>query len=530
VFLSTVELRPDSRELAISSVGPGGTAQVWEWQTGRLVSNLGDTEDTSNVFGANDAEFDPSGRYVVTAAGVGGVVRVWDWRKDLLLHEMEVSREFTNHAAFSPDGQLVVVASSDGSATVWRWSAEKLVADLRAHRGSVEDAAFTPDGSHVLTAGEDRTILVWEWNEPRVVSELLGHADRVVDVKPLPGALALSASLDGTARIWTRLWPIPAKIPRTGGQSVENVEEFTPQGRLLLSNNATHAARIVDVRTGGTVRAFREPRTIEMDESSGPFVRATLARGGSLLVTNSDAGPRVWDARSGKSLAELNAPNRGPGLADIAPDGARVVVPIYDGQVLLWNWRTGRTRQLLDNRSLNIGDARFDPNGRIVAATVGAAMPRTRLWDVASAKPLGSVTGALAGFSPDGKTVMTLADQIYLWDVASRRQVGVLHPPSQTSAAVFTADGQLVVSAHSDAGIRVWNWRTGQLIQTIPGVKGAFGPLAVSLDDRQIAINAFATAVTYPCEVCGPLDRLVELSRRYVTRRLSAEERRRYGI
>ena len=492
-----------------------------------MLTELGDAGDSFEVFGVSDAQFDPSGTRLVTAAGVGGVVRVWDWRSDELLRELQVSREFTERAGFSPNGRLVVVASSDGSATVWRWSAGQLVADLRGHRGAVEDAAFTADGDHVLTAGEDRVVLVWEWKDPRVISELRGHRDRVVDVTPLPRtALALSGSLDGTARIWTRLWPDAAKIPRTGGQSEENVEAFTPRGRLLLAHSGKHDARLVDARTGKTLRRFHEPRTIEFDESAGPVINATLARDGSRVVTNSEAGPRVWDADSAKSLAKLDAPSKAPGHAGISPDGRQVVVPVDDG-LMLWEWQSGKTTRLSADRA---GDAQFDREGRVVAASIGTEPARTQLWDIASRKALGSVPGGLATFSPDGGSVMTIADQIYLWDVTSRRQVAVLRPPSQAYDATFTADGRLVISAHGDAGIRVWNWRTGQLVETIPGMLGAFGPLALSPDDRLIAINTFSTAARYQCGTCGPLSRLGARARRYVTRALTAEERERYGI
>src|SRR6185295_7172049 len=65
-------------------------------------------------------------------------------------------------AAWSPDGQRIVVALDDGTARVWKVGdpAEPIV--LRGHQAHVWSAAFSPDGTLIVTASGDRTARVWK--------------------------------------------------------------------------------------------------------------------------------------------------------------------------------------------------------------------------------------------------------------------------------------------------------------------------------------------------------------------------------
>ena len=119
-------------------------------------------------------------------------------------------------------------------------------------------------------------------------------------------------------------------------------------------------------------------------------------------------------------------------------------------------------------------------------------------------------------FTPDG-TVLAAAGgnaddfAIHIWDVASGGAIGTLGGHSGIVWGVaFSPDGQLLASASSDGTAKIWDWRNGDLLQTLsfPDQVGSvcFSPdgqtLAVGgLDDLQnlkAAIWTFSTSTWEP--------------------------------
>jgi WD40 repeat protein len=100
------------------------------------------------------AEFDPSGKRVVTASH-DGTVKIWSATTGSLAVKLRGHVENANGASFSrPDGRLVVSAGDDDTARLWDASTGGLVS-LFSAPGTVMRADIQPGGGKILIVGGD---------------------------------------------------------------------------------------------------------------------------------------------------------------------------------------------------------------------------------------------------------------------------------------------------------------------------------------------------------------------------------------
>lgn len=147
----------------------GFFAKVWDAGTAALVS-------TSAVhrLGVVDVAFSPDGR-VLASVSAGGTARIWDPATGRTIRELPASGDYGS-VAFSRDGHLLLSRGGLTSVTASVWSlATGQAVVLRGHTASLTDAQFSPDGRFAVTASRDGTARVWSVDSGAVLMVLTGH-------------------------------------------------------------------------------------------------------------------------------------------------------------------------------------------------------------------------------------------------------------------------------------------------------------------------------------------------------------------
>jgi hypothetical protein len=145
--------------------------------------------------------FSPDGKLVVTASS-DGTARLWDAQTGEELRVLLGHSDLVVDAAFSSDGKRIVTASVDGTARIWDTNSGQVLHILKGHTAEVTNGEFSPDNKYVATSSRDDTVRLWDADTGSELVQLLGHTHDVVTVNFSPdGRHVVSASLDGTARI-----------------------------------------------------------------------------------------------------------------------------------------------------------------------------------------------------------------------------------------------------------------------------------------------------------------------------------------
>lgn len=226
-MLAALEVLPDPaaiqpRERAASSQAARVLLQAW-WYNREKHALLG------HIGGLWHAAFSPDGRLVVTASE-DRTARVWELAGGLAQPRLlQGHDDRVLYAAFSPDGRYLVTASSDGTARVWDLAGDLAQPRvLQGHGGPVVYAAFSAEGRYVLTGSADGMARVWDISGPR---------SEWVEVRPEGGVQSAMVSTDGrrvltlSSTMTVQTWPLP------------ELEDLVRRARASLTRGLTAAQR-----------------------------------------------------------------------------------------------------------------------------------------------------------------------------------------------------------------------------------------------------------------------------------------------
>jgi WD40 repeat protein/DNA-binding SARP family transcriptional activator/energy-coupling factor transporter ATP-binding protein EcfA2 len=342
----SVRFRRDGRRLVTS--GLDGIVRIFDVRGGPVLDELKGHHGV-----ARGAVYLPGGQVVSTADD--GVVRRWAPSDSAILRG-----SFVN-VSFSPDGRRILTGGADGRARVYDRVTGARVATI-GPRGARAMARYSADGTRIVIASRDgsvrvadlrsgtsRVVVAPDPQSPKTAADLDPDATRVASggddptttVQPLnghgrtvvlkgahhnglsdlhfsrDGREVVTASLDGTARIWNLA---TARVERT----------LAGHGATVTTAvYSTDDRRIVTAGADGTVRiwpADGRGRTVILRGHDGSVNAAELSRDGTRVVSaGADGTIRLWDAAGGDTLAVLYQ-HRGAALgASFSRDGKWVV-------------------------------------------------------------------------------------------------------------------------------------------------------------------------------------------------------------
>jgi WD40 repeat protein len=112
----------------------------------------------------------------------------------------------------------------------------------------------------------------------------------------------------------------------------------------------------------------------------------------------------------------------------------------------------------------------FSPDGQTLASGTGYDLTLV-LWDMASIRmvaesqlsaplPSSAVPIGNLAYSPDGRTLALVCENIVLWNVTGDQPLGLPltgHPPWSVNSIAFSPDGRILASGSGDHTIMLWD-------------------------------------------------------------------------
>lgn len=267
---------------------------------------------------------------------------------------------------------------------------------------------------------------------------------------------------------------------------------FLPSGALLtvqqaIENSAFVVAAVVNPRTGAEVRRFalRLPPPASTDQWLYPG-QIALSPDGTLLA-GALSWTRlvyVWDLQ-GLEKHRFELP-RAPHAVAFSPDGSLLAAADRDGDVRVWDARTGEVRMDLRGSSLPTPNLTWTPDGqRLVLNRFGSL----RVWDLArgtSRENKGA--GEVVSSSRDGKRLASAADE-KAW-VHENANGGVQELKDARRLIAMSPDGARMAAQLGAGSLGIWDASTGARQFTLPASCLPVQSVSFSPDSR-IVVAAY---------------------------------------
>lgn len=385
--------------------------------------------------------------------------------------------------AFSPDGASVLFTPSDEAVLIDLATGAEL-RRFTGHASDIAHACFTPDGARVLTASYDGTARVWETRTGTALHTLVGHTSSVGRLAVSPdGRHALTGSYDGTARVWDIASGAELRVIACSTVGI-SAAAYAPDGRTFASGGRDEYVRLWDAGTGRELLALP-------GASGGVLCIAFTPDGCGLLVGDARGGVQLWDAGTGRELCRMVGHVAEVMCALFTCDGARCVTSGNDGTVRVWDTTTGaELRRLVGHNAFVFGVA-LAPDDRTLVSVSGES--GMRLWDLRAPPYLPQIAGALGVFIGHGRVATFCTDRVLrLWDARTGQVIRAFDEPAPLPEALAVSpDGRWVLSGHGDNLARLWDVEAGRLARTLVGHTAGVRAAAFSPDGRHILTGSY---------------------------------------
>jgi WD40 repeat protein len=475
--VESVALSPNGALIA------AGTADkhllVWQAGDGKLLANV--ANQTTGL------AFNPGSNQLLTGGG-DGALKLWampPMPERILAHPAAV-----RSAVASADGKRLFSGGDDKIVRAWN------LADVRmperqysGHTAAVNAVALSADGKLLASAGDDETIRLWNQDNGQQTALIGAHAGAVTSLAIGGSGQILSASADGSVKLWQT--PTESKLLAHPGQVTSAV--LSPDGSRLVTGCSDKQVRLWNLGNGQVERPFGGP-------SLGVLCVAMNAAGNRIAAGSADKTLFVWDAATAKEIKKFTLTAAVNSVA-FSTDGKFLAGGLADNSIHLFDLTLGKEVKNFTGHSGSVNALIFTNKGdQLVSASADKTV---QVWNVADGKAKiklehGAAVQALA-LGKDGTHIASGgADKtVKVWTLAGHATITT---PADVRSLCFSPDASRLLVGGADNKARVYGV-DGQLVEFFAH-EGPVQAVAFHGDGKRVfTASADKTARMWPLSI-----------------------------
>lgn len=282
----------------------------------------------------------PPGDMSLATGADDHIVRLFDATTYEVIRTLEGHKRRVTGLHWSNDGKFIASCSSP-TVRLWDAATGEQLKSITAHDEYVSIVRWDNQSKRLATGSVDKTAKLWDAATGECLQTLAGHTDEVTGLTWSPdGSRVASTAKDGSIRLWN-----------------------TGDGECIKTHASPHDGRVFCV---------------------------TWSTDGKFLATAGDCYVRIWNS---ETLEEAMEPMSGHwgiiNWVDFSPDGSRIASGSKDGNVKLYDGKTGKDIHTIASGLAEVSSVAFSPDGNRIAACGPECV---YIYDCSTAEKLGTLS------------------------------------------------------------------------------------------------------------------------------------------
>jgi WD40 repeat protein len=477
--------------------------------------------------------FSDDGR-LIGALGVAGKVGVWSIEKSDFLWVAPSVIPSASTITFGVNCTCLVVGMATGSLLVWYFDRKEPIV-LPGASGKVTQAVMDRNGTLVFATDDNKAWLTSapSWPAPQNIAQ---HDRTITSIAISPeGRLAVTASMDGIARLYDVVSRIGWMRIRPGADVAVSSVTFSPDGNTVVfgrgdgilsawdvSDSAAdpietvrlrgHAGAVLDVHFSAdgnwlasssidaTIRLWRpntarQPRVLLAHQGAALHSSSNNSR---YLITGSGLDKKV-ELRVGPNWVPAKSIllSDEPSALAVTDDGSRAFIGTMKGDILQWDVASSETTRISQGNGV-VGSLAIAPNGSTLAAIGIGARVQVCALNTPLAHcdtiPLGPREwGYNVAFSQDSRWLGATSGiegergSALIRNLETRDAKVLSGHTERVSQILFDPSSKRAITASWDGTARIWDLSSGREIVRLAETKGRLSTAGFSADGEWVA-------------------------------------------
>jgi WD40 repeat protein len=316
------------------------------------------------------------------------------------------------------------------------------------HSDAVTSIKLTSDGKYLVSASCDKTVKIWDFYQGNLIRTMRGHSSWIIFVFITPDdEMIISSDLKGTIKIWDF---------KTGKElySIKSYEEgeipivITHDGDLLITGSIDDEIALWDMNNFSRLKGI----TVQNDSHLSYINSLLVTADDNLLIAVSNGNKiTLWDLKQKKLIKTIEL-EESINCLDFSEDNNTIIASVWDGTIKFIDLSTGQIIKEIVEKSQYVRIGRLSPEQDLLLS--------------------------FAGDDGDG--------EFYIRDVSSGDVKQRFYDEGEIKDLIFSNDGNYVVSASDDPTIKVWDIKTGKIVQAFERAEGNLRSICISNDGKKV--------------------------------------------